>query len=394
MLGSRFGFLRHIAAFVLAFGAPAVAQERTPSPIVIDGKFDAATDLLLIPVRIGAARLWCAPDTGLSGLLVVDPAHAAGLAIGAGRPYPDGTPANPVDRSATADVSIGPILLGAHHVIVRDLADEAPEMECAIGGGLLRRYVMEFDYTTPRLRLFEPAAFQPPPGAMQVPLIFRTNPNVPFVRVNIRMADGTEHMTQLVADTGTASYAAAFVDPAASRIRGSVGVTAALPHVVKGPLGPLQVSAARPAAMVIGPVTLSQPVVALIESHLSPGVDDGTLGCGFFRRFTVTFDYGGQRLFLQPTGRTDAPHLFDASGAGFEQSAGGFVVANVLSDTAAARSGLRKGDRLLDIDGSRADSLTLVALRNLFSKPGETRQLAIERDGKRMAIALALTKRL
>jgi hypothetical protein len=49
---------------------------------------------------------------------------------------------------------------------------------------------------------------------------------------------------------------------------------------------------------------------------------------------------------------------------------------------------------LLDIDGSRADSLTLVALRNLFSTPGETRQLAIERDGKKMAIALALTKRL
>jgi S1-C subfamily serine protease len=65
-----------------------------------------------------------------------------------------------------------------------------------------------------------------------------------------------------------------------------------------------------------------------------------------------------------------------------------------LSDTAAARSVLRKGDRLLDVDGSRAESLTLVALRNLFSKPGETRQLAIERDGQRIAIALQLTKRL
>ena len=162
MPGSRFGILRHVVAFVLAFGAPAVAQERPPSPIVIDGKFDTATDLLLIPVRIGAARLWCAPDTGLSGLLVVDPAHAAGLAIGAGRPYPDGTPANPVDRSATADVSIGPISLGAHNVIVRDLADEAPEMECAIGGGLLRRYVMEFDYTTPRLLIIVPTLNEAP----------------------------------------------------------------------------------------------------------------------------------------------------------------------------------------------------------------------------------------
>ena len=394
MFISRFGNLRSVVGLVVALTAPAVGQDITASPIVIDGKFDTATELLLIPARIGAARLWCALDTGMSGLLVVDPMHAAGLAVGAGRPYPDRTPANSVDRSATADVRVGPISLGAQNVIVRDIADEAPEMECVLGAGLLRRFVMEFDYTTPRVRLFEPAAFQPPPGAIQVPLIFRTNPNVPFVRVNVRMADGAEHMTQLVADTGAASFAAAFVDPAASRLREAVGVTAAVPNVVKGPFGPLQLSAARPAAMVIGPVTLSHPVVALIESSLSSGLDDGLLGCGFFRRFTATFDYGGHRLFLQPNGRTDAPHLFDASGVSFQQSAGRFVVDNVLPDTAAARSGLRKGDRLLDIDGSRADSLTPVALRTLLSQPGETRLLTIERDGKRMAIAIALTKRL
>ena len=394
MSGSRFVALRHVVALVLTLGAPAVAQDIPASPIVIDGKLDTATELLLIPVRIGAARLWCALDTGLSGLLVVDPTHAGGLAVGAGRPYPDGTPANTVDRSATADVSVGPISLGAHNVIVRDIADEAPEMECVLGAGLLRRFVMEFDYTTPRVRLFEPTAFQPPPGAMLVPLTFRTNPSVPFVRVNVRLADGTEHMTQLVADTGAASFAAAFVNPAASRLRGAVGITAAVPHVVKGPFGPLQLSAARPAAMVIGPVTLAQPVVALIESNLSPGADDGLLGCGFFRRFTATFDYGGHRLFLQPTGRTDAPHLFDASGVSFQPSAGGFVVDNVLPDTAAARSGLRKGDRLLDVDGLGADSFTLVRLRNLLSTPGETRMLAIERDGKRMVIPILLTRRL
>lgn len=70
------------------------------------------------------------------------------------------------------------------------------------------------------------------------------------------------------------------------------------------------------------------------------------------------------------------------------------MVDNVLPDTAAAQFGLRNGDRLLDVDGSPADRLTLVALRNLLSTPGETRLLAIERDGKTMTIALALTRRL
>lgn len=287
------GTLRYVVAVIVALSGPAAAQEITTLPIVIDGRLDTATELLLIPVRIGAARLWCALGTGLSGLLVVDPMHADRFTVGTGRQYPDGTQPNPIDRSATADVSVGPISLGAQNVIVRDIADEAPEMECVFGAGLLRRFVIEFDYTTPRVRLFEPAAFRPAPGAMQVPLILRTNPNVPFVRVNVRLADGTEQTTQLVADTGAASFAAAFVDPAAARLRESVRVTAPVPHVVNGPFGPLELSAARPAALVIGPVTLSHPVIALIQSNLSSGVDDGLLGYGFFRRFTATFDYRG-----------------------------------------------------------------------------------------------------
>ena len=97
MFISRFGNLRSVVGLVVALTAPAVGQDITASPIVIDGKFDTATELLLIPARIGAARLWCALDTGMSGLLVVDPMHAAGLAVGAGRPYPDRTPANSVD---------------------------------------------------------------------------------------------------------------------------------------------------------------------------------------------------------------------------------------------------------------------------------------------------------
>jgi hypothetical protein len=102
MAGSRFGVLRRIVTLILALGAPAVAQDITASPIVIEGKFDTATELLLIPVRVGDARLWCALDTGLSGLLIVDPTHAAGLEVRAGRPYPDWSAASPVDRSATA----------------------------------------------------------------------------------------------------------------------------------------------------------------------------------------------------------------------------------------------------------------------------------------------------
>ena len=360
---------------LLTVATAAAATQTATAPIVINGKIDRSTDLLLIPVTVGATRVWCAFDTGLSGLIAVD--RAKGV-----------TP--------TADVTVGPIALGSQSIILRDLPKEAPEMECVFGTALLRRYVMEIDYVQPRVRLFAPGTFTPPAGVEHVPLIFRTNPNVPFVRVVLRFADGTEQITQVVADTGAAYFAAVFVEQAAARLRSSFAATASPPYVAHGPHGPLRLSAARPQVMVAGPFTLPEPVVALLESDLGGGgTDDGLLGAGFFRRFnTVTFDYHERRMYLEPNARLTAPHTFDASGVGFIADPSGLVAALVLPGSPAAHAGIEAGDRLLELDDRAVHAMTPIEVRDALSVPGATRTLRMLRGTQILIITLKLEKRL
>jgi predicted aspartyl protease len=386
-----------LASLLGALATALAAQDVGSAAIVVAGKFDTATDHLLIPVRFGDASVWCAVDSGFSALLVIDRQKAVdlGIPIRSPLPLPDGSPPKTTDGSAAIDVHVGPIALGRQDVIIRDLPDEAPEMECVFGTGQLRQFVIELNYQEPQVRLIPHRAFTPSPGSIEVPLVFRSNPNVAFVRVMFRFADGTEQAAQLVADTGAASFAALVVDPVAARIRPLLGPIAQMTVTPKGPSGPLKISAARPVAMVVGPITIEQPVIALLESNFgSGGFDDGLLGAGFFRRFTVAFDYQGRRMLVHPNARAADPHLFDASGAGLEQKAGLFVVERVLPETAAARAGLRAGDTIVSVDGRPAESYTLVAVRHSLSKAGETRTLGIRRDGKLIAITIVLTKRL
>jgi S1-C subfamily serine protease len=123
-------------------------------------------------------------------------------------------------------------------------------------------------------------------------------------------------------------------------------------------------------------------------------MDDGTLGTGFFSRFTVAFDFEGHAMYLKPNARYSEAHLFDASGVAFLKDEGGYQVDFVLPDSPAYRAGIRKGDRLAEVDKVNAQVLTPVQLRDLMSHPGETRMLELLRDGKQLHIALTLEARL
>jgi len=264
-----------------------------------------------------------------------------------------------------------------------------------MGVGVLRRFVVELDYAAARVRLHDRGAYRPAAEAQQVPLIFRTNLNVPFVQVVLTFADGTRRPAQVVADTGSSYYAAVFVPAFVQSVRERIPRTARPPQRPDSSRPNLRFVAARPAAISVGPFTVLEPVVALIEAGLDGGgIDDGTLGAGFFRRFTVAFDFEGRSMYLESNQNMAEPHRFDASGMAFRQNGGGYAVDVVLPDSAADRAGLREGDRLLEVDGPAVDDFAPVQLRDLLSLPGETRNLVVTRGDQRFRIALRLEERL
>src|SRR5919109_1293773 len=151
--------LLSICAASLAPHAPRAAAEG----IVIQGRFDTATEHVLIPVTLDGHRFWCNPDSGFSALVAVDKskAAAAGLTAAPGIPTPDGNPPAPSDNSATTTMVVGGVTFANQSIILRRFPEEAPDMDCVMGVALLRRFVVEFDHITPKLVLHNREAYQP-----------------------------------------------------------------------------------------------------------------------------------------------------------------------------------------------------------------------------------------
>jgi PDZ domain len=379
----------------LLLWAGATAGGDTPSPIVIQGKFDTATEHVLIPVTIGAHVFWCSPDSGFSALVALDltKATAAGLTVSPGIPTPDGNPPPPGDRSTTTTAIVGGVMFTNQPIILRRFPEEAPDMDCIIGVALLRRFVVEFDYVTPQLRLIERSAYQPPDGTETLPLLFRTNLNVPYVDIQLTVSDGISLPLRVLPDTGTSYYAAVLVGSAMARAR---SLLPSAPAVVYADGRITQILAARPRAISAGASTVTEPVIALLEGSLGANgsIADGTLGSGFFRKFTAAFDFDGRKLYLRPNDRLSEKHVFDASGVGFIRRGNRHIVYDVIPNSVGADAGVRAGDALVTIDYRAAGDLTTLQVRSLLSTDGVTRRLTVERGGQTLTFVLPLKARI
>lgn len=176
-------------AAALIAGVPARAQDDAAS-ITLPTRVDSSTEQLLIGVDAAGGRLWCGLDTGFSALVSIDRTKARhmGIVEAAGQPTPDGNRPFRGDCRATVTLQVGPITMRDQPVIVRDFSTSAPDMDCVMGAALLPARVIEFDYAAGRVQLHAAAGFASPPGASKVPLLFRTNPSVPFVAVHVDFA--------------------------------------------------------------------------------------------------------------------------------------------------------------------------------------------------------------
>lgn len=93
---------------------------------------------------------------------------------------------------------------------------------------------------------------------------------------------------------------------------------------------------------------------SLSEQKLVGAVDEMNAGIGLLKPFKVTMDLGRDRLYLEPLPQ---PHVFvrDRSGLRTEFDGEKLTLASVSPGSPAAKAGLKKGDRLVSVDGQRVD---------------------------------------
>lgn len=166
----------------------------------------------------------------------------------------------------------------------------------------------------------------------------------------------------------------------------------------------------------ISAIVMDHPTVAALAEAFGPL--DGIVGFPFFARFAMTVDYQKKELTLVPNGYKPADFLegmmatmMKASeqkglpriaapaglwGFAVEKPTGddttGVVVSEVFAKSPAAAVGLKKGDRLLTMDGRWTESVADVHLAAGLVKPGREVAIVVKRDGKEMKMKIVPVK--
>jgi hypothetical protein len=188
------------------------------------------------------------------------------------------------------------------------------------------------------------------------------------------------------------------------------------PFALFGNMGQFKVKSLELGGLVaedLSAIVMDHPTVSAMASAVGP--IEGIVGFSFFARYRMTIDYQAKEMTFVPT-KFQPPDMLNRMMAmlmapknplekrivapagqwGFRvgKEAGdqqpGVTVREVLQGSPAARAGLRKGDRLLTVDGRWTDSVVDCYEAASHVRPGAVARLTVQRDGKEMELSVTV----
>jgi len=351
--------------------------------------FDLYFNEIYVPVRVNNSEpLWFVVDSGAGGW-IVDRAHATRLGLHLEQETAQGTGAGSgtYDVSYVKDVTfslsdfnisvplIGAIDLSAHKSQV------GREIEGLVGFDFFEKFIVEIDYESKIIRLFDPKTYQYSGVGESIPITVDQEARNPFLTAEITMRGAAPQSRKLLIDTGSNdalddSFVAQSTGPKIE-IVGGVG----LGKEFKFNAG--RVSRLRLGAVSFDDVDAGAGGVALVGGEI-------------LRRFTVIFDFAHSRMILEPNQHIKDAFLFDASGLTLRlvPESGDFSVHSVMQASPASDAGLREGDLVQSIDGLSSQHFTLHQIESIFLRVGSEHHLTVQRDNQSLKFDIKLRKLL
>jgi S1-C subfamily serine protease len=110
------------------------------------------------------------------------------------------------------------------------------------------------------------------------------------------------------------------------------------------------------------------------------------------KRFTVTFDYAGGRVYFEPNRRSALADAYDRSGLWINASPTGYRVDGIVAGSPGAQAGIGIGDFIISVQGRPATALALAELRDLLrdSAPGTVVKMTVRSRVRQIEVLLRL----
>jgi hypothetical protein len=267
-----------------------------------------------------------------------------------------------------------------------------------LGMNVFSEYILQFDFPGERFILHPSSTFEPPDGAVELPITWVENR--PTVTLAIQTGD-KEYEAMFLLDFGMGGI-----------LRFTTGYTdrqqlpkKLQPNVASGNQrglgGALESLVARLPGLKIGDITLDSLVVTMAREK--EGRDaypkwDGLVGLGLMSRFTVYLDITGNRIWFQPNKRFDRPSEDITTGLSFETqdfNKKQLIVRGVKDGSNADEAGFRPGDIIYTVASEQASDWNIREWEEALEARVVGRiPVDVQRDGKKIRLILLISSSL
>lgn len=368
--------------FVIAGGAA-----RTPwlSADLVEGRY------VFLSGRLAGREASFLLDSG-ANVSVLDEGFARAASIdSSGRLLLEGTTASQAAAVAGGlTVEIGALRLSQLTVVVTDLSGVEQALgrpvPFILGKEAFNSLVVEIDYPGSRIAFHDPATFQVEPSAQLLPLVPGEAGNK-LVELVIE-----HHPPALFAlDTGSGSTLTLFKAYSEER-QLLAGRMPRSERLLRGVGGGSAVTVATLERVALAGFTFhAVPVEFFAEESgaFHTRRVAGNLGAGLLDRFRVTFDFGGDRLFLVPGPDWQRPFCKNRAGLDTDLRGDQLEVIFIAPGSPASQGGWAVGERIVAIDGQTigADFLKSPAARWWCGESGR-RVVLTDGQGREREMAL------
>lgn len=255
-----------------------------------------------------------------------------------------------------------------------------------IGYDFFQHFVVKIDYEKQLMTLYDPAHFKAPGHYDYYPLTIEDTK--PYISCELVDVEGKDKMpVKLMLDTGASHALLLHRDDSCSRfslpektIYGVLG--RGLVGDVVGHIGRIQYLELSE-KYAFENVLTSFPEEDTYKYISDQGKRDGTIGGELLHRFTVIFDYNSQAFYLSRNKRYRQPFIFSKTGFSLTAEGEGlttFKVVQVRVNSPAEEAGIKVGDIIMKLNGTRAKKLTLMKINEkLRSRDGKKIRLRLKR---------------
>jgi len=394
-------FSRLFAVVLLVFQSPLCGRAQEPRTSA-DLKFAAGQSARRIPFEFvgnhiylrgrvnDSDLLWFLLDTGAAAsYLDVQRAKSLGLM-------------GQVNSVKSVSISFPGVRLLNRNFSIRSLGFSAYDghtIDGMLGYDFINRLVIEIDYVSRTVNLYEPQNYKYSGSGEIIPLIMLEDDSggkVPLVSVRITQLGRAPIEGKLIADLAlrpAITFNTPFVEankllqPPQKTIQAVLGAGAML-RESRQPIGRLP-------KIELGRFTIQSPVAIFFQDKqgvMASPEFDGVIGSEILRRFKVIFDYSRQQMILEPNRYFSQSYEHDMAGMLLVTEGTGFRIRQVIENSPATAAGLHEGDVISAINGKPASALTMEQLRLMFMREGRSYLFSVKRGNQKIQTRIRLRR--